>query len=101
MVEPPPSYNVAWQYQQADVQSSEAQADAFAASMPRGVHLYLQLLHQLMHDNDWGNHVWYNQQVMEDHENTITNMNIPPVELLKQVQGGDVYSQNMPLQTYV
>ncbi len=36
----------------------------------------------------------------EDLENAITNMNILLIELLNQIQGGELYSNNIPMQTY-
>ena len=42
----------------------------------------------------------YKMQVLQEQEKAIAGMNIPPVDLLKQVQGGDVYSKQTPIQSY-
>ncbi len=63
----------------------------FAVSTLQGANLYPQLLRQLLHENDWGRYPVYKMQVLQEQEKAIAGMNIPPVELLKQVQGGDVY----------
>ena len=42
----------------------------------------------------------YKMQVLQEQEKAIAGMNIPPVDLLKQVQGGDVYSRQTPIRSY-
>ncbi len=42
----------------------------------------------------------YKLQVLEEQEEAIANMNIPPVELPKQVQGGEMYLKQPPIQSY-
>ncbi len=80
---------------------SEAQSSAeFAASTPQGAGLYPQLPRQLLYENDWGKHPVYKMQVLQEQEKAIAGMNIPPIELLKQVQGGDVYAKQLPIRSY-
>ncbi len=82
-------------------QAKEAQLNPeFAASTPQGAGLYPQLPRQLLHENDWGKHPVYKMQVLQEQEKAIAGMNIPPVELLKQVQGGEVYSKQPPIRSY-
>ncbi len=82
-------------------QIRESQSNTeFAASTPQGVSLYPQLPQQLLHENDWGKHPVYKMQVLQEQEKAIAGMNIPPVDLLKQVQGGDVYSKHAPIRSY-
>ncbi len=82
-------------------QIRESQSNTeFAASTPQGVSLYPQLPRQLLHENDWGKHLVYKMQVLQEQEKAIAGMNIPPVDLLKQVQGGDVYSTHTPIKSY-
>ena len=79
----------------------EAQLSSeFAASTPQGAGLYPQLPRQLLHENDWGKHPVYKMQVLQEQEKAIAGMNIPPIELLKQVQGGDVYAKQSPIRSY-
>ncbi len=79
-----------------EVQSSQE----FAISTPQGAGLYPQLPRQLLHENDWGKHPVYKMQVLQEQEKVIAGMNIPPVELLKQVQGGNVYAKQPPIWSY-
>ncbi len=79
-----------------EVQSSSE----FAVSTPQGAGLYPQLPRQLLHENDWGKHPVYKMQVLQEQEKAIAGMNILPVELLKQVQGGDVYVKQSPIRSY-
>ncbi len=72
----------------------------FAFSTPQGAGLYLQLPRQLLHENDWGKHPVYEMQVLQEQEKAIAGMNIPPVDLLRQVQGGDVYAKHPPIRSY-
>ncbi len=72
----------------------------FAASTPQGAGLYPQLPRQLLHENDWGKHPVYKMQVLQEQGKAIAGMNIPLVELLKQVQGGEVYSKQPPIRSY-
>ncbi len=72
----------------------------FTSSTPQGAGLYPQLPRQLLHENDWGRYPVYKMQVLQDQENAIAGMNIPPIELLKQVQGSDVYVRQSPVCTY-
>ncbi len=82
-------------------QIRESQSNTeFVASTPQGVSLYPQLPRQLLHENDWGKHPVYKMQVLQEQERVIAGMNIPPVDLLKQVQGGDVYSTQTPIKYY-
>ncbi len=79
----------------------EAQMSSeFAVSTPQGAGLYPQLPRQLLHENDWRKHPVYKMQVLQEQEKAIAGMNIPPIELLKQVQGGDVYAKQSPIQSY-
>ncbi len=79
----------------------EAQSSSeFAVSTPQGAGLYPQLPRQLLHENDWGKHPVYKMQVLQEQEKAIAGMNIPPVELLKQVQGGDVYAKQSHRPSY-
>ena len=79
----------------------EAQSSSeFAASTPQGAGLYPQLPRQLLHENDWGKHPVYKMQVLQEQEKAIAGMNILPIELLKQVQGGDVYAKQSPIRSY-
>ncbi len=83
------------------LQVKEAQLNSeFATSTPQGAGLYPQLPRQLLHENDWGKHPVYKMQVLQEQEKAIAGMNIPPVELLKQVQGGEVYSKQPPIRSY-
>ncbi len=86
-----------------DTQESKMEAQSsqqFAISTPQGAGLYPQLPRQLLHENDWGKHPVYKMQVLQEQEKAIAGMNIPPVELLKQVQGGDVYAKQPPIWSY-
>ena len=90
-------------FPKTDPQSREKEVQLnseFAVSTPQGAGLYPQLLRQLLHENDWGKHPVYKMQVLQEQEKAIAGMNIPPVELLKQVQGGDVYSKQLPIRSY-
>ena len=79
----------------------EAQTSSeFVVSTPQGAGLYPQLPRQLLHENDWGKHPVYKMQVLQEQEKAIAGMNIPPIELLKQVQGGDVYAKQSPIRSY-
>ncbi len=82
-------------------QEKETQSNVeFAASTPQGAGLYPQLPWQLLHENDWGKHPVYKMQVLQEQEKAIAGMNIPPVDFLKQVQGGDVYSKQTLIRSY-
>ncbi len=83
-------------YQLKEVQSNAE----FAASTPQGASLYPQLPRQLLHENHWGKYPVYKMQVLQEQEKAIAGMNIPPVDLLKQVQGGDVYSKQSLICSY-
>ncbi len=72
----------------------------FMASTLHCASLYPQLLRQLLQENDWGRHPVYKMEVLQQQEQAIAGMNIPPVELLKQVQGGNVYSSQTPIRSY-
>ncbi len=72
----------------------------FAISTPQGAGLYPQLPRQLLHENDWGRHPVYKLQVLQEQEKAIVGINIPLVDLLKQVQGGDVYAKHPPIRSY-
>ncbi len=72
----------------------------FVASTPHGASLYPQLLRQLLQENDWGRYPVYKMEVLQQQEQAIAGMNIPPVELLKQVQGGNVYSSQTLIRSY-
>ncbi len=62
--------------------------------------MYPQLPRQLLQENDWGRHPVYKMEVLQQQEHTIAGINIPPVEHLKQVQGGNVYSSQTPICSY-
>ncbi len=86
-----------------DLKNQEKQKQVnseFASSTPQGAGLYPQLPRQLLHENDWGRYPVYKMQVLQDQEKAIAGMNIPPIELLKQVQGGKVYARQLPVHTY-
>ena len=79
----------------------ETQSSAeFVFSTPQGAGQYPQLPRQLLHENDWGKHPVYKMQVLQEQEKAIAGMNIPPVDLLRQVQGGDVYAKHPPIWSY-
>ncbi len=90
-------------FPKTDPQSREKEAQVsseFAVSTPQGAGLYPQLPRQLLHENDWGKHPVYKMQVLQEQEKAIAGMNILPVELLKQVQGGGVYAKQPPICSY-
>ncbi len=82
-------------------QAKQTQVNSeFASSTPQGAGLYPQLPRQLLHENDWGKYPVYKMQVLQNQEKAIAGMNIPLIELLKQVQGGEVYAKQLPVRTY-
>ncbi len=90
-------------FPKTDTQESKMEVQTsqeFAISTPQGAGLYPQLPRQLLHENDWGKHPVYKMQVLQEQEKAIAGMNIPLIDLLKQVQGGDVYSKQPPIRSY-
>ncbi len=89
--------------QKTDPQLCEKEVQSnseFAVSTPQGAGLYPQLPRQLLHENDWGKHPVYKMQVLQEQEKAIAGMNVLPIDLLKQVQGSNVYVKQPPIHAY-